>query len=291
MVSNYRMASSVYCDRSFVTNLCAGDLVKAPVPWPDLAVLSSATLTQLLKGDDLEELLINVSFKVSWACKGFRQLPYAQKLQCITRAGVYVATHKTSSLRQTLVEADIVYDPGDMPDWGEEEGEDEEVALDEGDQSDAGDDVHSIGTESDYDSGDELVAASVKRRRLVPLGRGPCFLPEGAVAVIPSAAGESRISRETGQTVYVYDWGSQTKKPNHLRVLTDVYRPGLRPVLFGFTSREDGTTYYAPREIFSSPSFLWLLFSAKTRSDAYSRVPLLLSPITGSLSVEGVHVS
>ena len=110
------MASSVYCDRSFVRHLCAGDLVEAPAPWPDLAVLSSTALTQLLKGDDLDDILIRVSFKVRWACIGFRQLPYTQKLQCITRAGVYVATHKTSSLRQTLVEADILYDPGDVPD-------------------------------------------------------------------------------------------------------------------------------------------------------------------------------
>jgi len=108
--------------------------------------------------------------------------------------------------------------------------------------------------------------------------------------MIPSVSGECRISREKGLVIFVYNWGSQTLKPNHLRILDECHRPGFPAVLFGFTGREDGATYYATRDVFTSASFMWLLHWSATRSEAYSRMPLLLSPSQYELSVEGVTI-
>ena len=206
-------------------------------------------------------------------------------MHCIVRCGVYVATYKESVLHETLREEGIA-DSGDA-DWGYDQGSEEENDISE----DKEDEVTNSETASGYDAEDELRGCAVKRRRLRRLSHGHNFLPEEGVAVIPSVSGECRVSREMAPSVFVFDWAGQTKKPNHLRVLTEVYRPGFPPVLFRFTSRETGTTHYASREIFNCLSFRWLLYYCPPRSEAFSRMPLLLSPSSCELSVEGVNVS
>ena len=56
--------------------------------------------------------------------------------------------------------------------------------------------------------------------------------------------------------------------------------------LFAMTGRDDGRVYYCSDSMFDSQSARWILDYAKSRRDAYARLPLLFSPTIRSLNME-----
>ncbi|CAE7510964.1 unnamed protein product [Symbiodinium natans] len=100
-------------------------------------------------------------------------------------------------------------------------------------------------------------------------------------AVLPTELDSSRLSREIGDIASV-DWKCGKRKPEQLvpLIIQGVRADTVRPTLQAVVGKEDGLTYYASQPLRQSVSAMRLLTAAQNVQEAYSRLPLLLSPST-----------
>ena len=128
-------------------------------------------------------------------------------------------------------------------------------------------------------TGPTVVAPCLKRRILQRKTAPDVFIPPNAVAVLPELLPESRLSRSLGVDVFSVKFGNKTRKPQWLVPLAIqgvavVQRPCLQAVV----GKESGKVYYASKPLSESLAAVCLLQASSSVQEAYSRLPLLLSP-------------
>ena len=112
---------------------------------------------------------------------------------------------------------------------------------------------------------------------IVPPGNAYITDPYQRVC-IPSEVGASRLSDELGYPLYCVDWRNLTVKPLVLKIYSP---PGYEQEpndLYFLFGRENGHCYYSKAKLATSASVLNILGHAKGLADAYSRLPLILTP-------------
>ena len=103
------------------------------------------------------------------------------------------------------------------------------------------------------------------------------------VALILEADPSSQVAQDQEATVFLANSGSAKYKPRLLRRYDRL--PASRLSLFVSLARRVGYTYYSCKPLKTSASAAWLLQAAESRSQAYARMPLLLSPLTQQVSL------
>ena len=104
------------------------------------------------------------------------------------------------------------------------------------------------------------------------------YLPPCFTATLPLEQEESRLSRELGTAIHAVDFGAAGRKPAVLRPL--LLGPGgqQKTPLHLVGGKEDGETYYCSQQLDQSPTARVLLRVSGSKSEAYSRMPLLRTP-------------
>ena len=240
--------------------------------FPPLHVLWPKALRELMSGKMPD---CKRAHQARRCCNWFRSLAPEAQLECLIHHGVYVArmTHVADE------EPDVDSDSGT--------GSEEESVVDWG---------SAVEEESEHEPQTAEPWPAGKRRRLCKGGFPHLCDATVRHCVIPTLAGNSRLSRELGETVYSVDWGATKPKPEVLHLFGESHRPGLPPLLRALFGRECGVTYYATVDLIKSASAKWVLANVEHLGDAYCRLQLLTTPtasqgaIDDSVRVELVEV-
>ena len=151
--------------------------------------------------------------------------------------------------------------------------------------------VNSQDPGSDVDFGDEAMAADagptgattvspcLKRRRLHRKTPPTTFVPANALAVVPEKMEPTHLSRSLQVDVFCVDFGTRTRKPDWLVPLTvEGVATTERPCLRALSGKESGNVYFASKPLANSLAAMLVLQASASVQEAYSRLPLLLSP-------------
>ena len=128
-----------------------------------------------------------------------------------------------------------------------------------------------------------VITPPLKRLRRTTKSPPPTLIPDGYVAMCPRSSLSCRAGRELDATVLCVNWGARKSKPLFIRPLHFQGFPAPStaqplPSQFFLIGKEDGHTYYSSSHISSSPSAQAIFTASATFQQAYSRLPLLLSP-------------
>ena len=132
--------------------------------------------------------------------------------------------------------------------------------------------------------------ASPKRRKVQGKTPPPCMVPAGFIAIRPGLHPESRLSRELGCSIFVVAFKTLRGKPGKLLPLQVVGTPCPHPPIHLVAGKESGSTYYAAKPLWHSPSARAVLEACADVQEAYKRLVLLLSPSTTKGFAAAAHV-